>query len=191
MRFSKRKIHRKNGFSVIEILIASVIAILALSTVFYLFKSSRNSMSETQEKVSVLHQGRMFLEYLKRDLRSLYFNPLNPDTTWQLETNKLVFHKLSDGNSIANFEKITYNWDKDSQQVYRKSANTQEIFGNENVKIRSLLFEKEEIEEEGNRSVAIHIVVKLSNKEADKRSQFTLEGRIFPPILQQSLIAEP
>jgi type II secretory pathway pseudopilin PulG len=178
-------IKRRNGFSVVEVLIAAVIATLVISLMIYLFSQSRSSMGDTNQKISTLQQGRMMLELLKRDLRNVVYDPDKPATELKFEHNGVRLTRIVPGAvSVDDTDQVVWAFDLLSREATRASSDGTKKWGNESVQVWFMNIEQELIKGKQSSRVALKYIIRLADAENSPRSQIEMTGRIFPPALQ-------
>ena len=173
------KTRLKYGVTMIELLVAVTVAAIAITGIIYMFKQSKGSMTSASNKLTVLHQGRMLLEYLKRDLRSIYVVSGDSSTTPKITDNSIKFVRSygSDGES-QGVENVEYTFS--SGTITRNCDGKKIIFGKEMAKVDFFEIKMETIKEGYKESTFFSLNIKLVGRDNPDREHFTINDKIFP-----------
>jgi len=71
----------KSGFTLVEIMVATVISLLIISSVYAAFRSSLTAYERNQTKVIMLQKCRMALDRMARDFNTLYYEENDEELT--------------------------------------------------------------------------------------------------------------
>lgn len=172
----------RRGLSVAEILVALVVATVALTAVFHLFRSSRDAAGSAEERAGILHQGRMLMEYLKRDLRCLAPAPGTRGTGVTAASGEVALDVARgvDGGT----ERIGYRFDPAGGTVTRDGGGDgAKVFGTARARVREFAV-REVPREAGDVScVAYAVTLALTDGEGEARSRVRLEEKVYPAVL--------
>lgn len=106
----RRKTKKSSGFSVIEVLLVSVLLFLLSYSTYMSIRGAMNTKISIDEKSTVMQSGRSVLQLIARDIRAAFFvdakdlgwNPVTPKTEEQLQ---------KEGKSAAEISEILDNQD--------------------------------------------------------------------------------
>jgi prepilin-type N-terminal cleavage/methylation domain-containing protein len=73
--------YSKSGFTLVEIMVATVISLLIISSVYAAFRSSLTAYERNQTKVIMLQKCRMALDRMARDFNNLYYEENDEELT--------------------------------------------------------------------------------------------------------------
>jgi len=84
--YKKDKIHRlawnsHQGFTLVEIMVATVISMLVISSVYAAFRSSLTAYERNQSRIIMLQKVRMALDRISRDFSNLYYEEDDEELT--------------------------------------------------------------------------------------------------------------
>lgn len=178
--------NRKQGFSVVEVLIALAIAAMAVVAIVMVFSQSTRSVSSTEDKLGILHKGRIMLEQIKRDLRQMYVDPANKTTQAVFEHNGIAFQRNLDGSFTSpTLEKITWSFEPTRMQVCRSTSSGElKYYGDKDVNIRFFQILQGGDDDGGRSTHFLTVRIDLSDPEDSPRNRLRLNGKIYPPMLQ-------
>lgn len=176
----------RRGMSLVETMVTIVIGVLMLAGTVYLFRQSRGSIESAEEKSSALHYGRMLSEYLKRDLRALYWIKGDAALSVDAREDGIAFTRVARGSSDAtDLDRIEYSFDAGSGIVTRESKRDGKIrFGDPMMRFREFKIERGEKRLAYRHNHWIAVRMRLSDPEDSPRSRLFLEDKIHPPPLQ-------
>lgn len=174
------------GFTLVEVLVILILGVLCMTGLIYIFRQSRVSVMTAQDKISVLHQGRMLLEYLKRDLRCSWRDPENKDS-FPVTTESTVrfMRTASDSAAGPDARRVSYRFDSDRNQVVREMEGAGElVFGSEDARITAFEI-KEIVARVGPREhTYFRIIASLEDRDKNPRNKLTLDEKVFPPPME-------
>lgn len=175
------------GFSVTELLVAVTIGVVAFAFILHLFRQSRGSAQSAERKNALLQEGRILLECLKKDLRSLYHDPARRETAYAFARNGIRFVRLDSGSAEApDFEAIGWEFDLVGRKVERQSSKTgNRRFGGSGIEVRFFDIQEEILQQGLQDARAMRITIRLANKGDPEDRNFVLACKIYPPMLQQ------
>jgi prepilin-type N-terminal cleavage/methylation domain-containing protein len=178
----KLKNLKKSGFSVVELVVVITILAMVFTGVIYVFIQSRNSQGSSESRMTVLHQGRMLLEYLKRDLRSIHAY----DGEFAKNGEGFSFARCSGTTGdLSTLDEISYGWDNGGKTVTRESRNTgTHTFGGENVQIIDFAVVKKESKIGLKRCVYFDVTLELTDPNRNPDNSLVMHEKIFPPGLK-------
>jgi type II secretion system protein J len=131
---------RRRGFTLIEILVASVIFAILATSLFVVFKAALDSWRRTQAHLEVYQNARAALDMMTRDLSAAYLNSTNNAITfmgynnggtapaWGWKTNSggdevyfiaALNPTLNDPNAKFELCKVGYWYDSSANQLMR------------------------------------------------------------------------
>lgn len=174
----------RRGYSIIEVLVAAAVAALAFTLLLYLFGQSRTSVATSQAKSGVLQQGRLLLEYLKRDLRAIRVDPAHPDAACETGPGRCDLTRESTGGGDG--ERVTYRYDAASGRVTRESAGAPVEFGRDGVRVRAFAVKADTRRVAGVENRLFRVTLRLSDANDEPRSRLSLETTVAPPALGRS-----
>lgn len=81
---------RRKGLTLIEILVASVILVIIVTSLFVVFKAGLDSWRRTQAHLEVYQNARAALDIMTRELSAAYLNSMNPAITFRGFSNSVA-----------------------------------------------------------------------------------------------------
>lgn len=178
----------RGGFSFAEALVALAVAATALSAVLFLFRSSRDSAGGAEELAGTLHQGRMLLEQLKRDLRCLLppGESAPPESTAAGDRVELSIAR--DGGGTP--DRVVWSFDKASGRVRRASdADGERVYGAPRARVRAFAVRRRDFAFAEGGVGAFELALELDDGSDDPRGSVTLAGKVHPPALRARDVA--
>lgn len=176
----------RRGFTLVEVLVILILGVLCMTGLIYIFRQSRVSVMTAEDKITVLHQGRMLLEYLKRDLRCSWRDPEDKNS-FATTTDTTVSFMRTYAADAANPDarKIRYRYDSGNGQVVREADGEAELtFGSEDARITSFSI-KEVMARVGPREhTFFQIIASLEDRDKNPRNNLTLDEKVFPPPME-------
>lgn len=123
----------KRGFTLLEVIVTSVIMAMLFIGVFYFYKNSRIIWSSEQSKLDALHDVRASMLKIQRDLREAIILPSSPSNPTGYELKEFNPLKISFSRYIRyqglKTEDITYEFTvagNEAKLVRRKSGSVNE-----------------------------------------------------------------
>jgi len=92
------------GFTLVEIMVATVISLLVISSVYAAFRSSLTAYERNQSKIVMLQKVRMSLDRISRDFSNLYYEEDDEELTPSMED--YVDNELNVDQDMVSFVAI-------------------------------------------------------------------------------------
>ena len=118
---------KRRGFTVLEVLIMSVVALFLLGIVYSIFSQSTNEATKMSRKLQSLQAAHLLLERLESDLKQAYYQKgkyhLSISNHRKGKANRLTFHRAEAATvpptkeSATNLKKLVYAYDPKSAKV--------------------------------------------------------------------------
>ena len=158
------------GFALVEILVGTLITVIVMAALYFLFVSGSRQANSGTNKLKAFHRLRIVMETLKDDIReAVEFNQpeLNMGPSHQLEFQKFVTALDNVGNNEGvgpRTRKVTYAFDQKNKRLTGVYADEVEL-------INTQLFENVEFERYsmGDRIfIRLNFTVRRDDRNSDK-----------------------
>jgi prepilin-type N-terminal cleavage/methylation domain-containing protein len=93
--------YSKSGFTLVEIMVATVISLLIISSVYAAFRSSLTAYERNQTKVIMLQKCRMALDRMARDFNNLYYEENDEELT-------VLVQDYADGETSMDKDMVSF-----------------------------------------------------------------------------------
>lgn len=171
----------------VEVLIACALAAVVLSGVIYLFRQSGSSVRQSGTRATLLQEGRLMLEMVKKDLRSIYWKADDPRTEMRFEHNGIRFARLTDDGSPDGLEYVTWVFDLSRGEVTRNgNRGSLHRFGDEQVQVCFFKIQKLAEATPMHAQCCFQLTIELGERGNPKGKRFSISDKIFPPALQEN-----
>lgn len=177
---------RRRGFSVVEVVVAAAIAVVAFALLLHLFRSSRRTSESAEARNELLQEGRILLETLKGDLRGIRVDGKSPESAPAYADNGVrLLRDAGDAEGAGDPETVTWKFDRTGRRVERASSlRGNRIFGDDRVEVRFFDIRPERIKAGLLDAQALHVTLRLARKGDAEGKEFPLFVKFFPPMLQ-------
>lgn len=166
------------AFSLVEVLVALSILVVIGSGVVYFFITARSTHDTTESRMTVLQQGRMLLEYLKRDLRSIHAEKGD----FKRQGKSVIFQRCSGTGNSAELDEITYTFNSGDSTVSRSSQRVGgNVFGGKGVVVKVFSVEPQSVTIGQKKTDYFLVTLKLTDEKDNDRNRLTLVDKIAPP----------
>jgi prepilin-type N-terminal cleavage/methylation domain-containing protein len=109
MKFFRKNLNNQYGFSLIELMVASIIGLVALGGAIMVFTTQNNALKDENDGTKVRAKGRLAIKILAKEIRMAGYGLPPPSVTGEEfvadDTNKITFDtsKALDGTDATTF----------------------------------------------------------------------------------------
>jgi prepilin-type N-terminal cleavage/methylation domain-containing protein len=116
---------KRNGFTLIEILIAMVVALVIMAAVYGTMTMAQRTSSNLGRKIVTQQDTRAILDFMAIEIRMASYNPTNDKATWSgaIACNGLAMIPAFKGIQTANANTIAVAMDLDGSQTIGNVGN--------------------------------------------------------------------
>ena len=179
---------KKNGFTMIEIMVVAIAISMFSGVVYKLMSGTFSQFSKSQTKLTNLRSASIILEHIKSDLRQAVA-PQNDDEKPEIQSSKgsssIKFCMIDNG--VRKIVKYSFNGD----MVYRELAGKKRAISLASVS--DFIIEKSE--EASNEYIAFRIIVDKdqdleSRSESSKGNKVEVKAYLYPKFAASSISDE-